>query len=332
MSFYGNVYYQLIDAFYKAAIKNNGKNKNDFIPNDSPDEAIDLANGRKGEITLDTGNRWIRLSSSDEDGTNAYYIVWHGQPDPMADNEHSGFDIVTENDKATKLISGGYFSTDVVKYDDAGHISKIDKKYFQLPDPDYEVSALTDRVKKNEDDIKDINETKLVSINKRDDDQDKEIDDIQEQLKIVDPEAIDKRFQPLEEFKTTAGEAIGKNTENIETLDKNTTERFQAVEKYTGQTDSSTNLTDGEKQWNLSEIIGQVRSFQETFDRESRTSTLIDIIIDLQEQLQKSNSQIDNQSLIINTLINPQETGIVNLLQKRVDALEAEIKNLKGEN
>ena len=70
MSFYGSVYYQLIDTFYKMIVKNSGDNTysfNDSLVNDSNkietgvlDESP--AVGRKGVFSLDSGNYWINFS------------------------------------------------------------------------------------------------------------------------------------------------------------------------------------------------------------------------------------------------------------------------------
>ena len=90
MSFYGSVYYQLIDTFYKAVLRNKGKNKNTFVDiNTIPDEFESKAVGRKGVFGFDSGNKWINLNVVSEekpDSNELYsiYEIYHGAPDAAA--------------------------------------------------------------------------------------------------------------------------------------------------------------------------------------------------------------------------------------------------------
>ena len=79
MSFYGSVYYQLIDTFYKAVLRNKGKNKNTFVDiNTIPDEFESKAIGRKGVFGFDSGNKWINLNvvSEEKPDSNELYSIY----------------------------------------------------------------------------------------------------------------------------------------------------------------------------------------------------------------------------------------------------------------
>ena len=58
MSFYGSVYYQLVDTFYKIVAKNSAARN--FGPAEYPTEDLETqAIGRKGILSLNAGNKWI---------------------------------------------------------------------------------------------------------------------------------------------------------------------------------------------------------------------------------------------------------------------------------
>ena len=160
MSFYGSVYYQLIDTFYKAVLRNKGKNKNTFVDiNTIPDEFESKAIGRKGVFGFDSGNKWINLNVVSEekpDSNELYsiYEIYHGAPDAAARHQADGFkvrlDDSTLNSRTDEsgVIQLNYFDefeTSENRYDDAGHISSTEKKIYRLPKPE-----VNDRVTKLE--------------------------------------------------------------------------------------------------------------------------------------------------------------------------------------
>lgn len=160
MSFYGSVYYQLIDTFYKAVLRNKGKNKNTFVNiNTIPDEFESKAVGRKGVFGFDSGNKWINLNVVSEekpDSNELYsiYEIYHGAPDVAARHQADGFKVRlddsalnarTDESGVIQLNYFDEFETSENRYDDAGHISSTEKKIYRLPKPE-----VNDRVTKLE--------------------------------------------------------------------------------------------------------------------------------------------------------------------------------------
>lgn len=158
MSFYGSVYYQLIDTFYKIIVKNGGDKTYTF--NDSPafnpsgtaekDLVESPAIGRKGVFSLDSGNYWINFSRVNDINEVAPYKIWHSEPhnDPETRKRVSSWDIETDlyesikddygfeievRDKATdkimeenedyiQLKEHEFLRMYPTNYDEAGHI------------------------------------------------------------------------------------------------------------------------------------------------------------------------------------------------------------------
>lgn len=135
MGFYGNVYYQLINNFYKTVANNNGKNSTNITPNNTLGSNLTVeAVGRAGVLNFDTGNKWINFSKDDND----VLTIAHGRPDSSAASTFDGFikkSGLSEAEKktATALQEGEYFEAFEGKYDKAGHISSINKKLYRLP-------------------------------------------------------------------------------------------------------------------------------------------------------------------------------------------------------
>ena len=99
MSFYGSIYYQIIDAFHRILVRNTGLEEIDFPEEEkipvSGTEIIYRAPGRQGTINLQTGNRWLAFTKEgykkmDENGSDKVdgvadsekpYTIWHNAPD-----------------------------------------------------------------------------------------------------------------------------------------------------------------------------------------------------------------------------------------------------------
>lgn len=141
MSFYGNVYYQFIDTFYKLIIYNHKKDETLFsFPNaDEVKKETEIqAIGRTGTIDLNTGNKWIQFTIDPE---TQIVNLWHAKPEnieghragllygigyPARENDTSNKNhpFYDPNNKKTvvELEEGDYIWTSGVYYDEAGHI------------------------------------------------------------------------------------------------------------------------------------------------------------------------------------------------------------------
>lgn len=131
MSFYGSVYYQLIDTFYKVLISNNGLNGIEFPAELNTDDQTMRAYGRKGVLELETGNRWVTFTQEvDEENNTLKYVLWHNAP--VAEGSDGNFDsfclqpddlVIPEGtENYIELQPGQYFTSQKFKYDNAGHI------------------------------------------------------------------------------------------------------------------------------------------------------------------------------------------------------------------
>ena len=141
MSFYGSVYYQLVDTFYKVVAKNTGKDNLTFIVPDKEAALPNQAVGRKGIIELDSGNRWINFSDAGAEDSAAYKI-WHGEPDTEKVTPDHGFKLLNVSeadmtdrtkDGVIQLIAADEFETYETQYDKAGHIAETIRKVYRLP-------------------------------------------------------------------------------------------------------------------------------------------------------------------------------------------------------
>lgn len=147
MSFYGSVYYQLVDTFYKIIVKNNGDKTyafNDDLINPSGTAEQDIitspAVGRKGVFSLDSGNYWINFSKipkeNDEDVTDAApYRIWHSpaHDDPETSKRISSWDIESDQytyEKDEKGMEKAVYNKDGVEM-------KAGTDYIQLQDHEF---------------------------------------------------------------------------------------------------------------------------------------------------------------------------------------------------
>lgn len=152
MSFYGSVYYQFIDNFYKVIFHNtdfNGLSIPEFPTQEQIKQEDSVqAQGRKGIINLKPGNRWIQFT---KDADTDQIKLWHGKPvntEKTRKDSFYGFKPVLENKlpegvSAIELKEGDYFTTIGMHYDHAGHIiydsddneeNGREEIYFKLPE------------------------------------------------------------------------------------------------------------------------------------------------------------------------------------------------------
>lgn len=91
MSFYGSIYYQLVDAIYKIIVKNKGQNNITFPAEDIiADEEVYRAPGRQGIFSLDAGNRWLLFTKDNfkMDDKGEYVLDSNGEKILVEDNEN----------------------------------------------------------------------------------------------------------------------------------------------------------------------------------------------------------------------------------------------------
>ena len=143
MSFYGNVFYELTNAFAKFIVKNNGKTKEEE-PQTLQDSFNISAIGLNSSFNIDSGNKWIKL-----DGENNTCSIYHSLP--KSDDKFGSIDSWNKTEgtieNAVVLQPGDNIKVQNLYYDKAGHISAIEDKYFSLPITD--LDADLDEIKNN---------------------------------------------------------------------------------------------------------------------------------------------------------------------------------------
>lgn len=149
MGFYGSVYHQVINNFYKAIINNNGQDKKNMIDDEFDSNVEIAANGRMGTLNFDTGNKWINLHKTNEEDI---IEIYHGKPEYKEDDDvvSKGFEKIEAEEEQPieekiaalqdelkcdliSLDSGDYILTEALCYDEAGHITKKEPQIYQMP-------------------------------------------------------------------------------------------------------------------------------------------------------------------------------------------------------
>lgn len=141
MSFYGSVYYQLVDTFYKIVAKNSAARS--FGPEEYPTENLETqALGRKGILSLNAGNKWIsfdQIKDAQGEPTGQGYMIYHAPADndPINATRCHGFscqdDLETDENGVLQLTEGSVFETNSYLVDAAGHIIPDVSVKYKLP-------------------------------------------------------------------------------------------------------------------------------------------------------------------------------------------------------
>lgn len=130
MSFYGNILYELTNAFAEILIKNSGRTSAATISPSS--STVELpAVGLGGRFTLDSGNKWINLSGNAD---SQLCKIYHSGIDST--NTKYSFTSVGNPEsatEATELSPGDYLSGEQIFYDEAGHITGSKQVVYKLP-------------------------------------------------------------------------------------------------------------------------------------------------------------------------------------------------------
>lgn len=132
MSFYGTVFYEFEQVFFKFKFKNNSTDNINIVPQDSVNGTI--ASERWDTFNLESGNRWIGMSSMNEAEGTKGVSIFHAAAGP----EKHGIETLTiapEGATAEKQLSfEQVIQVPIIKYDNAGHIVSEEKVNYLLPD------------------------------------------------------------------------------------------------------------------------------------------------------------------------------------------------------
>ena len=160
MSFYGNILYELTNAFSSIVVKNSGSNSAAF-PTIAENEVEVPAIGLGGRFELNAGNKWIGLKG---DAENQSCIVFHRDID-TADKTYSFQTISNPREAigAIELSPGAYLSGVNVTYDSAGHVTGSNIVTYKLPISDTE-KAVED-IETRMDAIESSNATQVETVN-----------------------------------------------------------------------------------------------------------------------------------------------------------------------
>ena len=105
MSFYGSVYYQLIDAFNRFLVDSTKKNNPELPKMDIiVDTERQQAPGRQGVLGIKTGNRWLGFSKN----TDNTFTLWHGPAGNGSVFETEDTEIKSGKEYYTKDDAGNY--------------------------------------------------------------------------------------------------------------------------------------------------------------------------------------------------------------------------------
>lgn len=218
MGFYGNVFYQLTNAFGKLGIKNDGLTKEQF-PSEVSNEKTISAIGLESSVEMNTGNKWIKLDSDPEEAT---ITIYHAPIDETTEDKLkiNAFK-VEDGVGAVELQPGMCVATPVFSYDKAGHIIGVDSfDYFKLPFTDFEAN------------LEEI-QTNISNLQKNDNKQDDAITTLDERCAKED-EALAERCSKLEEKNNFLGDKTSYTTEDSDLTVTSSLGDMDAMrEKYT---------------------------------------------------------------------------------------------------
>lgn len=132
MSFYGTVFYEFEQVFFKFQFKNSESDSVTIEPKDSVNGTT--ANVRWDTLNFNSGNRWIGMSS-EEDSTSKGVTLYHAAAGPTTHSIET-LTIPTSGDKGTQLSAGQNIEIPKINYDNAGHIVDSENIRFTLPAAD----------------------------------------------------------------------------------------------------------------------------------------------------------------------------------------------------
>lgn len=280
MGFYGSVYYQLINTFYKVIVKNSGLDTVEFLQDVDDETLLTLeAIGRKGVINLANGNKWINFSKDNNDTIK----IWHSAPDNETAKDFFGMKLFTPseedfdedgvyigNKEYRQLNDHDFIQTYETKKDDAGHLHEITEVMYRLPK-----AEVNEKVERLEELIGEPTEDHLG--------RDEEGDNLQTLHQYVE-----KNYDDINQLETYIGEwapisSGGNNQPTISDVIGNIGAMFDDDDPNT------TNDYDSASKKSLSENIGSLPKLWKEMTDEKTFISIVDAIV-------KENGKIDSLS------------------------------------
>lgn len=131
MSFYGNVFYEFKNLFQKFKFLNTGLIEDNVnIPTTNSTVNGTTATQNWDTLHIESGNRWIGLSSMDEGGNHKGVTIFHRPPGGTS-TTYSSF--IPGDQNGMQLSPEQGFSTLAFALDNAGHVSNVETVSYQLP-------------------------------------------------------------------------------------------------------------------------------------------------------------------------------------------------------
>lgn len=286
MSFYGNVFYELTNAFATIAIKNSGKSLKSFI---SPGQDTELpAAGLEGKVSIDTGNKWINLQGSPEE---LMFKVYHSKKDEndKSNNVESIETPAAAPNNAVELKPGDYLQINKFFYDDAGHVTTSGvSDYYRLPisDTDKDMADLQERMdalKKDQSDITDAFEQLEVQVKDND-------------TQLIDLEkVVGKQSSLSSDSSVNIIDAIG----NVDSLNASIVETIGDVDYLNKDSivDAIGNMDElSDNHDTIVQAIGNMREL-------NNTDTLTQNILTIKSDMKAQSTTIDYQGIAIKNAI-----------------------------
>ena len=173
MSFYGSRYEEIAKTFATLFIKNSGRENVTASSPSSSSIQID-SDGKQGEMTFDSGNRWISLTGRVSPDNRCF--IYHSNPDQTSDTskvvmsakseieegETTVWREIKEDDVTIlDLTKNNELKIQAIGYDKAGHIyfKSDDVKIFRIPK--VEVAKTLEEIQKRLEDA----ETDITNLN-----------------------------------------------------------------------------------------------------------------------------------------------------------------------
>ncbi len=267
MSFYGQVFYELGDAFAKFIVK---KSALDTAP-------IEVkAVGTGGGITIEPKNQWITLEGDVANHTIKFGHITGEKGQTVAPLTKHG----TEVAGATQLKAADTIAIQKFKYDDAGHVSLDNVAYYKLPISEAEI------------DIADL-KTRMTTLETGDEEQEKRLNEVETLV-----ETYEDRVSTLEDTATTTGQTLAEYADHFNTLD-------DSAEQFESDIDGLTDLLGARASMTKDTTTSVTKVIGPTDDllKGLKCDNLSECISSLKTEINNSNSSIGNNATAVRVAI-----------------------------